>query len=59
MHVETLLNHRKEKAIWQRAKSNNLEWKQQLYESKFNSSQYQALYIKERIKNYSQKERLE
>lgn len=41
-----------EKAIWQRAKSNNLEWKQQLYESKFNSSQYQALYIKERIKNF-------
>lgn len=41
-----------EKAIWQRAKNNNLEWKQQLYESKFNSSQYQALYIKERIKNY-------
>ena len=41
-----------EKAIWQRAKNNNLEWKQQLYESKFNSSQYQALYIKERIKNF-------
>lgn len=41
-----------EKAVWQRAKNNNLEWKQQLYESKFNSSQYQALYIKERIKNF-------
>lgn len=41
-----------EKAIWQRAKKSNLEWKQQLYESKFNSSQYQALYIKERIKNH-------
>ncbi|MCK9529429.1 MAG: hypothetical protein M0R77_02500 [Gammaproteobacteria bacterium] len=41
-----------EKAVWQRAKNNNIEWKQQLYESKFNSSQYQALYIKERIKNY-------
>lgn len=41
-----------EKAIWQRAKKSNLEWKQQLYESKFNSSQYQALYIKERIKNF-------
>lgn len=41
-----------EKAIWQRAKNNNIEWKQQLYESKFNSSQYQALYIKERIKNF-------
>lgn len=41
-----------EKAIWQRAKKSNIEWKQQLYESKFNSSQYQALYIKERIKNY-------
>lgn len=41
-----------EKAIWQRAKGSNLEWKQQLYESKFNSSQYQALYIKERIKNF-------
>lgn len=41
-----------EKAVWQRAKNNNIEWKQQLYESKFNSSQYQALYIKERIKNF-------
>jgi hypothetical protein len=41
-----------EKAIWQRSKKSNLEWKQQLYESKFNSSQYQALYIKERIKNF-------
>ena len=41
-----------EKAIWQRAKKANLEWKQQLYENKFNSSQYQALYIKERIKNF-------
>jgi len=40
-----------EKLSWHRAKKNGDEFKQDLYEAKFDSSKANALYIKERIKN--------
>lgn len=40
-----------EKKRWAGVKNTDLEWKQDLYEAKFDSAKSRAMYIKERVKN--------
>lgn len=40
-----------EKARWRRVQGTDMEWKQDVYEAKFDAAKSRALYIKERVKN--------